>query len=171
MQKAAGGDLASGMLAVRASAVDVAEALSDIPTVAIANDNGPQQVVIAGDLATLARAAERLRGRRLRSSRLAVTAAFHHPLMEPVVSEMAAALEGVEFRAPQFTVISGLTAQPFEDIPHELLAAITAPVRWREVMRWLLDAGVTRFVDLGPGRVLAGLASKSVQGYRNVEIV
>jgi [acyl-carrier-protein] S-malonyltransferase len=160
MQRTAERCAPNGMLVVRAGAADVAEALREMPTVAIANDNGPRQVVLAGELTTLGEAAKMLRTRYIRSTWLTVTGAFHHPLMRPVAEHIAPAIASVEFGKPRFTVMSGLTARPFENVPNELLAAITATVRWREIMHWLLDAGVTRFVDLGPGRVLAGLATK-----------
>jgi [acyl-carrier-protein] S-malonyltransferase len=159
------------MLAIRAGVADVAEVLREMPTITIANDNGPRQVVAAGELTTLDEAAEKLRARGMRSTRLAVTGAFHHPLMKPVANRMARALEEVEFGVPRFTVMSGLTARPFENIPNELVAGITARVRWREIMHWLLDAGVTRFVDLGPGHVLAGLARRSAQGHGRIDVV
>jgi [acyl-carrier-protein] S-malonyltransferase len=90
--------------------------------------------------------------------------------MKPAADEMASALSEVGFGVPRFTVMSGFTARPFENIPDELAAGITARVRWREVMQRLLDGGVTRFVDLGPGRVLAGLARSSACGYGRIEV-
>jgi [acyl-carrier-protein] S-malonyltransferase len=166
MQKAAERGAPNGMLAARAGVADVANVLSEMSSVAIANDNGPHQVVLAGELTALAEAAAMLRARRIRSTPLAVTGAFHHPLMNTVAERMAPAIATVEFGKPLFTVMSGLTARPFANIPVELLAAITARVRWREIMRWLLNAGVTRYVDLGPSRVLAVLAAKSSGGHR-----
>jgi [acyl-carrier-protein] S-malonyltransferase len=171
MQKAARCHAPNGMLAIRAGVDDVAEVLRAMPTVTIANDNGPRQVVLAGELGTLEEAAEQLRARGMRSTRLAVSGAFHHPLMKPAADQMAHALMKVGFGAPRFTVMSGFTARPFENIPEELIASITARVRWREIMHRLLDAGVTRFVDLGPGRVLAGLATKNARDYGRIEVV
>jgi [acyl-carrier-protein] S-malonyltransferase len=160
-----------GMLAVRAGAEDVAAVLRELTTVCIANDNGPRQVVLAGELRTLDQAAERLREQGVHSTRLAVAGAFHHPSMKPAADQMASALREVGFGAPRFTVMSGLTARPFESIPDELAAGIIARVRWRETMQRLLDAGVSRFVDLGPGRVLAGMARKCARGYGGVEVL
>jgi [acyl-carrier-protein] S-malonyltransferase len=171
MEKAARCHAPSGMLAVRAGADDVAPMLRELPTVSIANDNGPRQVVLAGELKTLDEAAQRLRAQGVRSTRLAVAGAFHHPLMKPATGQMAFALRETGFRAPRFTVMSGFTARPFEDIPDELAAGITARVRWREIMQRLLDAGVNRFVDLGPGRGLTGIARKCARGYARVEVV
>jgi malonyl CoA-acyl carrier protein transacylase len=171
MQKAVRSCLPSGMLAVRASASDVAEVLRDLPALTIANDNGPRQVVIAGELRALDKAAKKLRALRMHHTRLMVSGAFHHPIMTPALACMASALREVEFGNPLFTVMSGLTARPFENIPEELLAGIITRVRWRETMRWLLDAGATRFVDLGPGHALARLARESVEGDPRIEVI
>jgi trans-AT polyketide synthase/acyltransferase/oxidoreductase domain-containing protein len=153
------------MLAVRAGVADVEAALKGhAGGVTIANDNGPRQVVLAGELAELDEVAERLRAQGMRATRLKVSGAFHHPFMAPAIEEMRDALAGVELRAPTIPVISGFTARPFTDVPGELLAGITARVRWREVTQYLLDAGTTRFVDLGPGEVLAKLVAKAAAG-------
>lgn len=160
MQQAAESYAPNGMLAVRAGVDDVEDVLHTVPGITIANDNAARQIVLAGELAGLDRVAQELRARGLRSTRLRVSGAFHHPLMMSVIDEMNHALERVDFDVPKITVMSGLTGRPFENIRTELLAGITSRVRWREVMQRLVDSGVTRFVDVGPGRVLGKLASK-----------
>jgi [acyl-carrier-protein] S-malonyltransferase len=161
MQHAAERFAPNGMLAVRAGVTEVEAALDGhAGGVTIANDNGPRQVVLAGDLTELDEIVQRLRARGMRATRLKVSGAFHHPFMAPAVEEMRRALEEVDFRAPAIPVVSGFSAAPFADIACELLAGITSRVRWREVMQYLLDAGAKRFIDLGPGEVLANLAAK-----------
>jgi [acyl-carrier-protein] S-malonyltransferase len=161
MQQAAESFAPNGMLAVRACVADVEAVLEgDGSGVMIANDNGPRQVVLSGELSELDYMAERLRAVGMRATRLKVGGAFHHPFMAPAIDEMRSALERVDFRIPAIPVISGFTARPFTNVPDELLAGITARVRWREVLQYLLDTGVKRFVDLGPGKVLANLVAK-----------
>jgi [acyl-carrier-protein] S-malonyltransferase len=69
-----------------------------------------------------------------------------------------------EVREPRVPVLSCVTAAPFDDVPERLVQAITHPVRWLDVMRALQQEGVTRFVETGPGRVLANLVRKSLDG-------
>jgi [acyl-carrier-protein] S-malonyltransferase len=88
--------------------------------------------------------------------------------MAAAVPEFSAALQRITFSEPRCTVVSAVTAQPFTDPPSELADALTMPVRWREVMLTLRELGAQRFVDVGPGRVLTGLAKRTLKG---VELV
>ena len=91
---------------------------------------------------------------------LAVAGAFHSPLMQPAAAAFAADLDAVAFRAPGRYVVSNVSAQVVggaAEIRDTLLRQLTAPVRWQQSMEFLLDAGVERFYEVGPGRVLAGL--------------
>jgi malonyl CoA-acyl carrier protein transacylase len=97
-----------------------------------------------------------------------VTGAFHSPMMEPAVPEFAAALEQVELREPGVPVLSAVTAQPFDDVRLRLAQGLTRPVRWRETMLELRRLGAERFVEVGPGRVLTGLAKRTLS---DVELV
>jgi [acyl-carrier-protein] S-malonyltransferase len=76
--------------------------------------------------------------------------------MEPAIERLAAALAGVDFRAPHAPVYSCGTAAPFVDPRRELAENLLRPVRWRETVLAMRDAGVERFVEIGPGRVLTG---------------
>ena len=104
----------------------------------------------------------------LRAMELDVTGAFHSPMMAAAVPEFERALADVEFREPATTVISAVTAKPFTDPRRELADALTQPVRWREVMLAMHERGARRFVDVGPGRVLTGLAKRTL---KDVELV
>jgi len=158
-----------GMLALMgAGAAEHAVELADAHGLAVANDNSPQQVVLSGARSALpgaARAAERL---GLRAIELPVTGAFHSPMMEPAVPEFSAALERVQLRESCVTVLSAVTAAPFDDIRRRLTEGLTMPVRWRETMLELHRLGAERFVEVGPGRVLTGLAKRTL---RDVELV
>jgi [acyl-carrier-protein] S-malonyltransferase len=89
-------------------------------------------------------------------------------MMAAAVPEFRAALAGTTFSEPACTVVSAVTAQPFTDPRAELADALTMPVRWREVMLTLQELGAQRFVDVGPGRILTGLAKRTLKG---VELV
>ncbi|HYI37934.1 MAG TPA: ACP S-malonyltransferase [Thermoleophilaceae bacterium] len=144
-----------GMMAVRGSRAEVEPRVRE-SGVALANDNSPRQVVLAGASADLD-ALEDMRGKRL-----PVAGAFHSPLMRPAVEGFRAELARAEFREPTVPVISCVSARPFEDPRQELAAALTSPVRWVDVLGTLHERGVRRFVETGPGSVLTGLVRKTL---------
>ena len=105
----------------------------------------------------------------LRAMELPVTGAFHSPMMASAVPEFTAALERVDVSTSRrVTVLSAVTAEPFDDIRRRLAEALTRPVRWRETMLALHELGAERFVEVGPGKVLTGLAKRTL---RDVELV
>ncbi len=165
MQEAAEETGDGGMIAVRARGErgpihEVAEATG----LAIANDNAPDQLVLSGATASLDEAEAALAERGVRAKRLPVAGAFHSPLMEPAVEPFRAIVRETEIGSPSVPVYSCVTAEPFDDIPARLVEAITSPVRWLDVMRSLERAGARHFVETGPGKVLAGLVRKSLEG-------
>lgn len=151
-----------------AGASDQAAEIAEAHDLTVANDNSPMQVVLSGAAAALPAAAEQAREFGLRPIELDVTGAFHSPMMAAAVPEFQAALAKTTFVEPRCTVVSAVTAQPFTDPRAELADALTMPVRWREVMLTLQELGAQRFVDVGPGRVLTGLAKRTLKG---VELV
>lgn len=158
-----------GMLALLGrGAAEHAEEIAQAHGLAVANDNSPQQVVLSGAKSALPAAAQQASELGLRPMELDVTGAFHSPMMEPAVAEFTAALQRTEFKPPQVTVISAVTVEPFNDPRAELADALTHPVRWREVMLALHARGAGRFVEVGPGRVLTGLAKRTL---KDVELV
>jgi [acyl-carrier-protein] S-malonyltransferase len=159
-----------GMIAVLgAGASDHAPELAETHGLTVANDNSPMQVVISGAKSRLPDALAHAKELGLRAMELDVTGAFHSPMMAGAVPEFERALADVTFTQPtSTTVISAVTAQPFTDPRRELADALTMPVRWREVMLTLHELGAERFVDVGPGRVLTGLAKRTLSG---VELV
>lgn len=128
--------------------------------VEIANLNCPGQIVISGEKSAIATACERAKARGAkRAVPLNVAGAYHSRLMASAQPKLEAALTGVAIRAPQALVVSNVTAQPHttpEEIRRLLVAQVTSPVRWEASMRWLLAQGFQRFIELGPGTVLAG---------------
>ncbi|MGA2010697.1 MAG: ACP S-malonyltransferase [Solirubrobacteraceae bacterium] len=158
-----------GMVAViGAGASDHAAEIALAADLTVANDNSPQQVVLSGAKANLPAAVQRAREHGLRAMELDVTGAFHSSMMASAVPEFAAALNATTFDTPRATVVSAVTAAPFTDPRRELADALTMPVRWRETLLALRELGAQRFVDVGPGRVLSGLAKRTLAG---VELV
>ncbi|TVP49698.1 MAG: [acyl-carrier-protein] S-malonyltransferase [Gemmatimonadales bacterium] len=139
---------------------------SDI--VVTANFNSPGQVVVSGDVTAIERILEMARESGAKKViPLSVSGAFHSPLMKPAQSELEAHLGDVEFSEPAFPVISNVTARPVTD-PGEarelLVEQLTSPVRWAESVQAMVEMGVDRFVELGPGNVLTGLNRRNAKG-------
>jgi [acyl-carrier-protein] S-malonyltransferase len=137
---------------------------ADGQVVAPANLNAPGQIVIAGHTAAVARASERARvlGAR-RAIPLAVSAPFHCSLMKPAEERLAPALRSLRSHDPAFPVIANVDALPKRTAAESieaLVKQVSSPVRWEDVVRRLAADGVTTFVELGPGTVLAGLIKK-----------
>jgi malonyl CoA-acyl carrier protein transacylase len=158
-----------GMLALLgADAAAQAPALAEAHGLSVANDNSPQQVVLSGARTALPEAATAAKALGLRAMELPVTGAFHSPMMGAAVPEFEAALNEVDVSEPRVPVLSAVTAEPFDDVRKRLAQALTSPVRWRETMLALHRLGAERFVEVGPGRVLTGLAKRTL---RDVELV
>ena len=143
-------------------------------TVVPANLNAPGQVVVSGGLRAVewVSAEARRRGAK-RAVGLTVSAAFHSPLMGPAAAAFREVLDGIEFRRPRFPVVSNVTAEPEEDaerIRKLLVRQLTEPVRWIECVGRMRALGVERFVELGPGRVLAGLNRRNAKGVPTVSV-
>ncbi len=133
-------------------------------TVVCANYNCPGQLVISGEVAAIDAACEALKAAGAkRALKLKVGGAFHSPCMEPARAELAAAIEATEFRTPVCPVFQNVDALPHTDpaeIKANLVAQLTAPVRWTQSVRNMIADGATEFVELGPGKVLQGLVAK-----------
>lgn len=153
-----------GMLALLgAGAADHASDLARDHGLAVANDNSPQQVVLSGDRGAFEGASVAAKELGLRPMVLPVTGAFHSPMMAGAVPEFEAALARVEIAPPRVTVLSAVTAAPFEDVRKQLAQALTMPVRWRETLLAMRERGGERFVEVGPGRVLTGLVKRTLK--------
>ena len=157
-----------GMLAVLGGTPEQAQELAAGHGLVLANDNAPGQLVFAGAQDGIDAARRAARGHGLRALELDVAGAFHSPQMQPARRAFAGALAAVPWATPRAPVFSGLTAAPFTDPVRELAAAVVAPVRWRETLLALHAAGVRRFVDVGPGEVLARLVDRTLEEPRGV---
>ena len=156
----------STMAAVLALPDETVEAVcAEVPgTVVCANYNCPGQIVISGEIESIDAACEKLLAAGAkRALKLKVGGAFHSPCMEPARAELAEAIAATEIHVPVCPVFQNVDALPHTDpaeIKANLIAQLTAPVRWTQTVRNMIAAGATEFVELGPGKVLQGLVSK-----------
>ncbi len=138
-----------------------------------ANYNSPGQLVISGEVKAVEEAAAKLTeaGAR-RVVMLNVGGAFHSPLMEPARVELARAIENTRFEVPQAPVYQNATATPETDpdrIRQNLIAQLTAPVRWTQSIRRMIADGAGEFYEVGPGKVLLGLLRKIDRSVKGVK--
>jgi len=129
-----------------------------------ANYNCPGQLVISGTVRGVEIACEKLKAAGAkRALILAVGGAFHSPLMEPARTELAEAIEKTSFHSPRCAVYQNVDAQPATDlriIKQNLIAQLTAPVRWTQCVQHMTQDGAVQFIECGPGKVLQGLVKK-----------
>lgn len=128
-----------------------------------ANLNAPGQIVVSGSAPACERVLKAADGAGFKATLLKVAGAFHSPLMQPAADRMADELERLAFRAPSVPVYSNVTADPHRDagsIKRLLVDQIVSPVQWERIMKALLSNADARFVELAPGRTLAGLAKR-----------
>jgi len=133
-------------------------------TVVAANYNCPGQLVISGDTHAIDIACDRLsKAGAKRALKLPVGGAFHSPLMEPARAELQEAISNTEFKTPICPIYQNVNAKSVtspEIIKTNLIAQLTAPVRWTQTMQNMLQAGDIEVIEVGPGRVLQGLFKK-----------
>jgi [acyl-carrier-protein] S-malonyltransferase len=141
---------------------DACEAIDGV--VVAANYNCPGQLVISGSIEAIDKACEVLtEAGAKRALKLPVGGAFHSPLMEPAREELAAAIEATPFNQPNCPIYQNVTANAIIDpsaIKENLIAQLTAPVRWTQTMNQMIADGCESVTEVGPGRVLQGLFKK-----------
>ncbi len=143
----------------------VEEVCQSIPEVVVAaNYNCPGQLVISGSIEGIDKACAMLteKGAK-RALKLNVGGAFHSPLMESARVELQAAIEAAPFKAPVCPVYQNVDAKPYTDpekIKANLIAQLTAPVRWTQTVQNMIADGADSFIEVGPGSVLCGLVKK-----------
>lgn len=133
-----------------------------------ANYNCEGQIVISGSVEAVSEASEKMKAAGARRALiLPVGGAFHSPLMQQAADELAAGIESVTFKAPVCPVYQNVTALPTTDpaeIKKNLLAQLTAPVKWTQTVENMVADGADNFVESGPGKVLQGLVAKIAAG-------
>jgi [acyl-carrier-protein] S-malonyltransferase len=137
---------------------------SELGVCVVANDNNAGNVVISGAKAAVDKAIEKAKELGARAIPLNVSAPFHCPLMAPAAEEMREALAKTLIQPPRTPIVTNVTARPTLDpeaIRELLVQQVTGRVRWRESILWLAqEGGVTRFAELGSGKVLTGIAKR-----------
>jgi [acyl-carrier-protein] S-malonyltransferase len=140
----------------------------------IANINCPGQLVLSGAKEGLAKAAALAEaGGARRTIPLPVSGAFHTPLMQPAVAGMSRVLATVSFREPLTPIVANTTARAVttvELVKEELLAQLCNGVQWQRSIEYMIDNGVSTFIEIGPGRVLSGLISRINRNVRTLNI-
>ena len=155
-------------------AIGVAEEAAQGQVCQAANDNGGGQVVVSGDKAAVERAIEiaKVKGAK-RAMLLPVSAPFHCRLMQPAAEAMATALRDVIINVPASPLISNVLASPIsspDDIRRRLVEQVTGTVRWRESVAYMASQGVTRFFEIGAGKVLSGLVKRISDGAIGISV-
>ncbi len=142
---------------------EICNAINDEIVVA-ANYNCPGQLVISGSLLGVQKACENLKAAGAkRALVLQVGGAFHSPLMQPAQEQLKAAIENTNFNTPICPVYQNVDALPYTDaaqIKQNLITQLTAPVRWTQSVRNMINDGARQFTEIGPGNVLQGLVKK-----------
>ncbi len=127
----------------------------------LANINCPGQIVISGASENIAKAMELAKAAGAsRAIPLQVSGAFHSPLMRSMVEPMSIIIKSTPFKDPQIPVIANMTAAPLtkaEAVKEELINQLTRPVQWQRSIEYMVEQGVTTFIEIGPGKVLTGL--------------
>ncbi len=152
------------MLALVGASLEDAREVAEAGGVTVANDNAPGQVVLSGALDALAKTEEIAAERGIRVIELNVAGAFHSPLMDHATDPYNDALHEVEVSEPSFTVFSCASAAPFVDVRNELADAMVKPVRWRETVIAMHEAGAPAFFEVGPGKVLSRMGKRILKG-------
>lgn len=145
-------------------AEEIEEILKEIPDVSIANYNCPGQIVITGKTAAVEEAAVKLKEAGAKKTvMLNVSGPFHSPMLIPAGDILKQEISGVTIEELKIPYVSNVTAQAVTDksqISGLLVEQMSSPVRWRQSMEWMLADGVDTFVEIGPGKTLAGFLRK-----------
>ena len=170
----AGQKVPGSMLAIIGLDIDTVEDICLHSKSTISNINCPGQIIISGTTDALAEASKlaRIKGAR-RLIPLKVSAAFHSPLMEPIMAEFSQVISNFTFHPPVIPLIANVTAEPLTDvasIKKELLKQLRHCIKWQPSIEYMTRNGVTSFYEIGPGRVLSGLIKRIDPGVQTFNI-
>jgi [acyl-carrier-protein] S-malonyltransferase len=164
LMQEAGEKVSGGMAAILGLEEDLLKDVCQQCGTQIANINCPGQIAISGSTEALAQAIELANAKGARHViRLQVSGAFHSPLMQPAADGMSQAISRLDFRHPLKPIIANTTAQPIttaEAVKTELLNQLCHCVQWQRSIEHMIDAGVSTFIEVGPGQVLTGLIKR-----------
>ena len=168
-----------GMAALLGAELDVAKEIailaSEKGVCDIANDNAPGQIVLSGDLKTVEQSIEIAKAKGIRRAvLLPVSAPFHCSLMKPAAEKMLEALRNIKILPPKVPVVTNVNAKKIsgdpDDIRGSLVQQVTSMVRWRESVEWMIENGITSFVELGAGKVLTGLNKRIDKDVQSISV-
>lgn len=168
---AGAGAMAAVMGLAPEKVVEICDEAKQGEVVSPANYNAPGQIVIAGHAAAVARASKLVSERQGKAIPLKVSAPFHCALMAPAGQKLAARLETVAVAPLAFPVLANVDARPNQDahrVKELLVQQVDHPVRWEETVRAMAESGVTHILEIGPGKVLAGLVKRIA---KEIEVV
>ena len=164
-----------GMLAVLGSDIEVINQILDknknIFNCYVANDNSVGQIVISGNNKDLEKFSIELSNNKIKNIKLPVSAPFHCELMNSATKIMDREISNLEFRSPKVDIISNVTSEPvnqISEIKKLLISQIERPVRWREIINYMINKNINKFIEIGPGKVLSGLVKRI---NRNAELI
>ena len=139
----------------------------------VANDNSIGQVVVSGNLNDLDKFSEELKINKIKNIKLPVSAPFHCELMRSATKKMREEITKTEFKKPEISIISNVTAQQTndpKDIKRLLIEQIESPVRWREIVINMINSKIEKFIEIGPGKVLSGLVKRINSNVKLIQI-
>ena len=163
-----------GMAAVFGLDLDTIEEISRETGTYVSNINTAEQVVISGDLLAIAHALDLASARGAkRTVPLRVGGAFHSALMEPAKEGLVRAVSDVRFKDPRIPIVGNCTGEPLStanEVKSEVISQISSCVQWKRSMDFMLGAGVARFIEIGPGRTLSGMAKRMDRSVSSVSV-
>ena len=164
-----------GMLAVLGSDIEIINQIlqnnKDIFNCYVANDNSVGQIVISGNNKDLEKFSKELSNNKIKNIKLPVSAPFHCKLMNSATKIMEEEISNLEFKSPKVDIISNVTSEPVNEIyaiKKLLISQIEKPVRWREIINYIINKNINKFIEIGPGKVLSGLVKRI---NRNAELI
>ena len=164
-----------GMLAVLGSDIEIINKIlennKNIFNCYVANDNSVGQVVMSGNNKDLEKFSIELLNNKIKNIKLPVSAPFHCKLMNSATKIMESEISNLEFKSPTIDIISNVTSEPVNEISaikKLLISQIEKPVRWREIINYMINKNINKFIEIGPGKVLSGLVKRI---NRNAELV
>ena len=164
-----------GMLAVLGSDIEIINQIleknKDIFNCYVANDNSVGQIVMSGNNKDLEKFSIELSNNKIKNIKLPVSAPFHCKLMNSATKIMEGEISNLEFKSPKIDIISNVTSEPVNEISEIkklLISQIEKPVRWREIINYMINKNINKFIEIGPGKVLSGLVKRI---NRNAELI
>ncbi|MBU8933664.1 MAG: ACP S-malonyltransferase [candidate division Zixibacteria bacterium] len=153
---------------------DICNRASAAGVVIPANYNSAIQIAVSGEVVGVEKAIELAKeAKAKRAMMLEVGGAFHSPLMEPAKAGLETYLANETYKAPSVPVVANVTAQPVttaEAIRPLLVSQVTSPVRWAQTMKYLVEQGVDTVYEIGPGKVLSGLARRDMRPEKQISL-